>query len=124
MTLKDRPILSDLVKAGTLDIEKFQNEVIRPVIKMQHNLLIVFFKNYISDNKIDFVNLKKEKQNEKINSILTKDTNFKNILLGSVIGHFSISELTFYYKNTPDIKRRIIQIIKQRLQDSDLGIHF
>jgi len=124
MTLKDRPILSDLVKAGTLDIEKFQNEVIRPVIKMQHNLLIVFFKNYISDNKIDFVNLKKEKQNEKINSILTKDTNFKNILLGSVIGHFSISELTFYYKNTPELKRRIIQIIKQRLQDSDLGIHF
>tara|TARA_B100000787_G_C16126343_1_gene265174 strand:- start:122 stop:496 length:375 start_codon:yes stop_codon:yes gene_type:complete len=124
MTLKDRPILSDLVKAGTLDIEKFQNEVIRPVIKMQHNLLIVLFKNYISDNKIDFVNLKKEKQNEKINSILTKDTNFKNILLGSVIGHFSISELTFYYKNTPELKRRIIQIIKQRLQDSDLGIHF
>tara|TARA_B100000795_G_C22413771_1_gene291858 strand:- start:18 stop:392 length:375 start_codon:yes stop_codon:yes gene_type:complete len=124
MTLKDRPILSDLVKAGTLDIEKFQNEVIRPTIKMQHNLLIVFFKNYISDNKIDFVNLKKEKQNEKINSILTKDTNFKNILLGSVIGHFSISELTFYYKNTPELKRRIIQIIKQRLQDSDLGIHF
>jgi len=124
MTLKDRPILSDLVKAGTLDIEKFQNEVIRPVIKMQHNLLIVFFKNYINDIKIDFVNLKKEKQNEKINSILTKDTNFKNILLGSVIGHFSISELTFYYKNTPELKRRIIQIIKQRLQDSDLGIHF
>ena len=124
MTLKDRPILSDLVKAGTLDIEKFQNEVIRPTIKMQHNLLIVFFKNYINDIKIDFVNLKKEKQNEKINSILTKDTNFKNILLGSVIGHFSISELTFYYKNTPELKRRIIQIIKQRLQDSDLGIHF
>jgi len=124
MTLKDRPILSDLVKAGTLDIEKFQNEVIRPTIKMQHNLLIVFFKNYINDIKIDFVNLKKEKQNEKINSILTKDTNFKNILLGSVIGHFSVSELTFYCKNTQELKRRIIQIIKQRLQDSDLGIHF
>jgi len=47
MTKKERPILSDLVNAGTSDVEKFQNEVIRPIIKMQHNLLIAFFKSYV-----------------------------------------------------------------------------
>ena len=118
MTKKERPILSDLVNAGTSNTERFQNEVIRPIIKMQHNLLIVLFQDYTKQRKIDFVNLNKEKQIEKINATLIKDTNFKNILLGTILGQFSIDELTFFTKNPSELKRRIIQIIKQRLQDS------
>jgi hypothetical protein len=122
MNKKERPILSELVNAGTSDIEKFQNEAIRPIIKMQHNLLIILFQNYLKHRKINFTNLKKEKQKERINIILTKDTNFKNILLGIVIGHFSKNELMFYTKNTSELKRRIIQIVNQRSQDSLLDL--
>lgn len=123
MNKKERPILSELVNAGTSDIEKFQNEAIRPIIKMQHNLLIILFQNYLKHRKINFNNLKKEKQKERINIILTKDTNFKNILLGIVIGHFSKNELMFYTKNTSELKRRIIQIVNQRSQDSLLDFN-
>ena len=35
-------------------IELFQNATLRPIIKMQHNLLIGSFKNYIQIRKIDF----------------------------------------------------------------------
>ena len=122
MNKKERPILSELVNAGTSDIEKFQNEAIRPIIKMQHNLLIILFQNYLKHRKINFNNLKKEKQKERINIILTKETNFKNILLGIVIGHFSKNELMFYTKNTSELKRRIIQIVNQRSQDSLLDL--
>ena len=122
MNKKERPILSELVNAETSDIEKFQNEAIRPIIKMQHNLLIILFQNYLKHRKINFNNLKKEKQKERINIILTKDTNFKNILLGIVIGHFSKNELMFYTKNTSELKRRIIQIVNQRSQDSLLDL--
>jgi hypothetical protein len=118
MKSKVRPQLSDLVNTGTLEIEKFQNEAIRPIIKMQHNLLIILFKNYIKKRKIDFHNLKIEKQKVKINSILTNDIIFKNLILGSIIGHFSDEELTLYLKDSSELKKRILQIIKQRLQDS------
>ena len=115
---KERPKLLDLINKGTLGFEKFQNEVIRPIIKMQNNLLIILFQNYIKQRKIDFHNLKKEKQKERINIILIKDVVFKNIILGSIIGHFSEEELIFYTKNTAELKKRIIQITKQRLQDN------
>lgn len=118
MTKKERPILSDLVNAGTSDVERFQNEVIRPIIKMQHNLLIAFFKSYVQQRKIDFISLTLEKKNKHIRSILTKDVNFKNILLGSIIGHFSMDDFSFYHQNTSEVNRRIVQITKQRLQDS------
>jgi hypothetical protein len=118
MPKKERPILSDLLNAGTSDVEKFQNEVIRPIIKMQHNLLIAFFKNYVQQRKIDFISLTLEKKKKHIRSILTKDINFKNILLGTIIGHFSMDEFAFYHQNTSEVNRRITQITKQRLQDS------
>ena len=59
-----------------------------------------------------------EKQKVKINSILTNDIIFKNLILGSIIGHFSDEELTLYLKDSSELKKRILQIIKQRLQDS------
>jgi len=118
MNKKERPILSNLVNSGTSDVEKIQNEVIRPIIKMQNNLLVVLFQNYIKKRKVDFTNAKSEKQKEIINTVLTNDVNFKNILLGCIVGHFSTGELIFYTNNTSELKRRIIQIVKQRLQDN------
>ena len=53
MKINERPILSNLVMKGTLDIEKFQNEVIRPIIKMQHSLSIALFQDYIKQRKMD-----------------------------------------------------------------------
>ena len=118
MKPKVRPQLSDLVNTGTLEIEKFQNDTIRPIIKMQHNFLIISFKNYIKKSKTDFYNIKTEKQKEKINSILTKDIIFKNMILGGVIGQLNDEELIFYLKDSSELKKRTLQIIKQRLQDS------
>jgi len=118
MNSKVRPNLINLINSNTSDIERFQNEVLRPVIKMQNNLLVAFFKNYIKNNKIKFNTLKPEVQENKINTILTKDINFKNILIGSIIGHLEENEIEIYFKYKTEINKRIIQIIKQRLHDN------
>ena len=118
MNSKVRPNLINLINSNTSDIERFQNEVLRPIIKMQNNLLVAFFKNYIKNNKIKFNTLKPEVQENKINTILTKDINFKNILIGSIIGHLEENEIEIYFKYRTEINKRIIQIIKQRLHDN------
>tara|TARA_B100001094_G_C17590196_1_gene511595 strand:- start:49 stop:429 length:381 start_codon:yes stop_codon:yes gene_type:complete len=118
MNSKVRPNLINLINSNTSDTERFQNEVLRPVIKMQNNLLVAFFKNYIKNNKIKFNTLKAEVQENKINTILTKDINFKNILIGSIIGHLEENEIEIYFKYKTEINKRIIQIIKQRLHDN------
>ena len=115
---KERPVLQDLVNFGTTDVEKFQNEVLRPIIKMQHNLLIAFFENYLQKRKIDLSVLALEKKKLKIQSILEKDNQFRNIILGSILGHFSKEEYTNYCTTAKDINKRIVQITIQRLQNS------
>jgi len=115
---KERPKLENLKKENTTDVEKFQNEVLRPVIKMQHHLLIAFFENYLQKRKIAFIALTEEKKKKQIKSIFQKDINFKNQILGSIIGHFSIEEYFFYNQYSSEFNKRIIQIIIQRLRDS------
>ena len=118
MNAKLRPVLKNLINSNTSDLERFQNEVLRPIIKMQNNLLVALFKNYIRNRKIEFNKLEAEFQENKINSILTKDINFKNILLGSIIGHFNKNEIKIYLKSKSELNKRIIQMVKQRLQDN------
>ena len=50
-------IASALVRDDMSAEERFQNETLRPVIKMQNHLLIVVFKNYIAKHKNVFYDL-------------------------------------------------------------------
>ena len=118
MNDKLRPVLKNLINSNTSDLERFQNEVIRPIIKMQNNLLVAFFNNYIRNRKIEFNKLEAEFQKNKIKTILTKDVNFKNILIGSIIGHLNENEIKIYLKSKSELNKRIIQMLKQRLQDN------
>lgn len=115
---KERPELGNLVNKNTTEVEKFQNEVLRPIIKMQHHLLISFFENYIKKRKIDFTSLSEEKKKNKIKSIFDKDINFKNLILGLIAGHFSVNEYLYYTQNSSEFNKRVLQIIIQRLQNS------
>ena len=115
---KERPELVNLVNKNTTDVEKFQNEVLRPIIKMQHHLLIALFENYLQKRKIDFNTLSEEKKKLKIKSIFEKDINFKSLILGIIVGHFSMDEYFSYAQNLSEYNKRVTQIIIQRLQDS------
>jgi hypothetical protein len=115
---KERPELGNLVNKNTTEVEKFQNEVLRPIIKMQHHLLILFFENYVEKRKIDFTSLSEEKKKNKIKSIFDKDINFKNLILGVITGHFSINEYLYYTQNSSEFNKRVLQMIIQRLQNS------
>ena len=115
---KERPELGNLVNKNTTEVEKFQNEVLRPIIKMQHHLLILFFENYVEKRKIDFTSLSEEKKKNKIKSIFDKDINFKNLILGLIIGHFTVDECLYYFQNPSEFNKRVLQIIIQRLQNS------
>lgn len=115
---KERPIIKNIISDATLSFETFQNATLRPIIKMQHDLILALFQSYIQKKKIDFITLENHKAKDKIKSIFEKDINFKNLILGIIIGHFSIEEFDIYNSNTSEFHKRIIQITVQRIQDT------
>lgn len=115
---KERPILENLVKDNMSAIELFQNQTLRPIIKMQHELLIASFNNYLQQRKIDFLSFTSQKKRSKIKAVFVKDITYKKFTLGLIIGHFSTEEYQYYCFNSSELNKRILQIIVQRIQDS------
>ena len=115
---KERPVLEDLIKDNMSALELFQNQTLRPVIKMQHDLLIASFNTYKAKRKIDFSSLTDQKKRSKSKAVFVKDINYKNLTLGFIIGAFSLEEFSYYSLNASELNKRIIQIVIQRVQDS------
>jgi len=115
---KERPVLEDLIKDNMSALELFQNQTLRPVIKMQHDLLIASFNMYKAKRKIDFSSLTDQKKRSKSKAVFVKDINHKNLTLGFIIGAFSLEEFAYYSLNASELNKRIIQIVIQRVQDS------
>ncbi|MBO6606429.1 glyoxalase [Psychroserpens sp.] len=108
-------IASALVRDDMSAEERFQNETLRPVIKMQNHLLIVVFKNYIAKHKNVFYDLSLTKQLDYIENAIHKDMKFRNSLKGMVIGQFTVEEYQSYIQNSSALNKRMMNIVKERL---------
>ncbi len=96
--------------------EIFQNQVLRPILKLQNNILVASFKNYILSSKKDFSTLSLQKQLDAIDNIVHKDTSFRNTLKGMIIGLFTEKEYADYTKNSSEINRRMMTMLIERLK--------
>ncbi|MBW2962748.1 glyoxalase [Mesonia aestuariivivens] len=98
--------------------ERFQNETLRPVIKLQHHLLIEAFKNYIKKHKNVFFELTIERRFLYVDNAIHKDMKFRNSLKGMIIGQFTINEYHNYIKNSSALNKRMMNLVRDRIQNS------
>ncbi len=95
--------------------ERFQNLVLRPVIKLQNDLLIEVFRNYIAKHKSVFYNFSLEKRMDYIENAIQKDMKFRNSLKGMIIGQFTVEEYLLYIQNSSALNKRMMNIVKEQL---------
>lgn len=111
-----RPSIANaLVNDDMTSDEQFQNATIRPIVKMQNELFIAVFKNYITKRKNVFYELTLPKQLLYIENAINKDMKFRNSLKGMVIGQFTAEEYATYIKNSSSLNKRMMNITKERL---------
>lgn len=114
-----RPIIKSItISPNMSDDERFQNSTLRPIIKLQNDLFIAVFRNYIAKHKNVFYQLTIEKRMTYIENAIHKDIKFRNSLKGMVIGQFTIDEYQKYILNSSALNKRMMNIVKQRLQSN------
>ncbi|MFV8343211.1 glyoxalase [Flavobacterium sp. XS2P39] len=96
--------------------ESFQNEVIRPILKLQNDLFVASFSNYVAKNKTDFYTYSTEKKLSVIENAIQKDIKFRNALKGMIIGLFTADEYASYIKNSSNINKRMMSMLIERLK--------
>jgi hypothetical protein len=110
-----RPILTFEIEAQS-EIEKFQNDVLRPVLKMQNDLLIQIFKHYCLKRKGVFDKLSDKDKSIYIEQAIKKDMKFKHYLEGIITGMFTEEEYNNFMENEEELTKRMINMLVQRLQ--------
>jgi hypothetical protein len=106
---------------GTVDSsssseEMFQNKVLRPTLKLQNDLFVEVFKNYITKYKNEFYTYSAEKKIQYIENAIHKDIKFRNSLKGMVIGLFTTEEYGEYIKYSSNLNKRMMNMLIERLK--------
>jgi hypothetical protein len=96
--------------------EKFQNQTLRPILKMQNDLFLVVFKNYITKQKVDFSSFSPEKKMQFIENAIQRDVKFRNSLKGMIIGFFTLLEYEEYILNSSNLNKRMMNLLIERLK--------
>ncbi|OCB73852.1 glyoxalase [Flavobacterium piscis] len=104
------------VSAQSSAEELFQNQTIRPILKLQNDLFIAVFINYVNKNKADFYSYTVEKKLQTIENSIQKDIKFRNSLKGIIMAFFTIEEYDTYIQNSSSLNKRMMNLLVDRLK--------
>lgn len=95
--------------------EKFQNEVLRPILKYQHDLLVQYIITKAQERNEKFLNLIPIEKERYLDKVILKDSKIKHELNGFIIGLMTLEEFENYLSNESELKRRISTMVRQRI---------
>ena len=96
--------------------EQFQNKTLRPILKLQNDLLIEIFRNYAIKQKSILFTLLPNEKTKYIENIVQRDVKFRNSLKGVIIGMFTIEEYKEYIQNSSKINKRMMSLLIERIK--------
>ncbi|QSW89083.1 glyoxalase [Flavobacterium endoglycinae] len=105
------------VSAQSSPDEIFQNQTIRPILKLQNDLFVAVFINYVNKNKADFYSYSVEKKLQTIENSIQKDIKFRNSLKGIIMALFTVEEYNTYIQNSSDLNKRMMNLLIERLKN-------
>jgi hypothetical protein len=113
-----RPIIETLRTTDVSPIEQFQNECLRPIIKMQHDVLIGLVKSQPNFDEMLHKKGSLLQFQDKIRTFIVKQPALKHLLIGMVLAMFTVEEMETYIKHATDFNKRISGMICQRISDT------
>jgi len=111
-----RESLNIPISETTTSAETFQNQTLRPILKLQNDLYLSMFINYALRQKADFSSLSVSKKQMFIEQSIQKDAVLKNTFIGMTIGMFTLEELELYQSDSKVFNKRIITMLIERLK--------
>lgn len=96
--------------------EIFQNRTLRPILKLQNDLFIQVFINYVLKQKGSFFELTPDKKMAYIENVIQRDIKFRNALKGMVIAFFTLDEYAEYIQISSNLNKRMMNMLTERLK--------
>ena len=111
-----RPDIPSIQRMDSMtDVEKFQNDVIRPILKYQHDVIVGYAISKAIDRNSKFANLIAVEKERYLDKVTLKDSKIKQELNGMVLGLMTVEEMHIYLALESEYKRRINTMIRERI---------
>ena len=115
-----RPIIAIEPIGEQSDIQKFQDTVLRPILKLQNEFFLQLAGHTLLVRHPDWNLLSDEKKVVLLSSWVSKDPDVKKQIEGAIIGLMTRPELAFYFENEKEIQRRIRAFVLERIKNGKL----
>ncbi len=109
-----RPTI-EIDNSKSTDLEVFQSVSLRPILKLQNEVILSLINNFLAEHKVVVKNLTPNKKIERLHDIFKNNIQQKQLMLGVVIGHFTNDEIVFYNANKKETTKRIITMLLERV---------
>lgn len=109
-----RPIIN--VEATDADgpVGHFLHVTLRPVLKLQNNLLLAVVADFVHDHHIT---LRPTDQHHQLTELLTRNTKLRYTIVGLITGAFTAAEYVLYRPQRPELNRRLLEMALRRVLD-------
>lgn len=96
--------------------EEFQNQVLRPILKLQNPITLQFLKaSNFFETTLLYVD--KQKVEKELRALFQKDRELRNQVLGIIIGMMTEAEFAIYSSQRKEYNKRILSMQLARYAD-------
>lgn len=120
MTSKDRALVALRPEIATEPTEnaaeQFQNTVLRPILKFQHERIVAIFQHHLFKRKVNLHGLSPDDLKCYVEKAFQKDLALRNQLVGVVLGLMTEEEWKTFMESERELSRRLHDLLIQRIQ--------
>jgi len=98
-------------------VANFQHQVLRPLLKLQHPVLLATVADFALDYRLPLARPEAE-FSAALTELLARNARLRTTITGLVVGQFTQTELAFYRPHRSELNRRLLDLAQQRILNS------
>ncbi|MET4074629.1 hypothetical protein [Hymenobacter sp. UYCo722] len=114
-----RPLINAEATAAGDTVGAFLHATLRPVLKLQNELLLAVVADFVRDHHIT---LRPTDQHHQLTELLGRNTKLRYTVVGLITGQFTAAEYTFYRQQRPELNRRLLEMALRRVLDQVVAV--
>jgi len=97
------------------NLELFQNQYLRAILKYQHDYLMMLVKDSCEQVNPNLSNLMEKERNQFIRQMIQNNQVLRNQCIGLIIGFLELEQFAWYLKHKTECNKRILQMVEKRV---------
>ena len=98
-----------------LAVADFQHQVLRPLLKLQHELLVTTVADFALDYHVPLAEADPTEATRLRADLLARNTRLRATLVGLVVGLLTAEEFAVYRQHRAELNRRLLDLVAERV---------